>query len=431
MAQQQLNPVDLLDNLTQNDIDFLCKNFQVWHDFFFGEGNDDTSLEQIEPFTMSCMCSLKIDNRAYGYESPFINGVRQYNTYAVFSATFDGYNMTYGSLTPVYADAILNQTTEEGQLALGEYLGNCSSACSQVTLQCERKGIETCVYANDRCVVGFPNYRLQPVLMPCSYANTANPRYYKSSGQSAYFQLFNNQLIYGANSTTIATRLCDTVAIDTYSIPSYVDNNATPSSGYYKNWGLGDLDTGVDCFKLKPYKGYGAMVTNQPAPTNTDFWNTYSNDSTTYNNTYNYTTNNGDNITTYYGDDYIFLGTQGTPITYIDLTNILNNVINDLNINGNITGSDGQPLVLDVPTWDELRYIDQGDFNITPIEQLRPLPVSPSFDVDLDVGALPDTIGYSVTEYLDIADAVLGVGGSALLLGALFFSFLWMKIKRR
>lgn len=160
----------------------------------------------------------------------------------------------------------------------------------------------------------------------------------------------------------------------------------------------------------------------------------------TYNDTTNYITESGDTLTINVSDNVIHIGGVGGaggvgigglfPIG-VSGTLCFDDLIGALNISiDNYNEEFGTDLY--VPSYEELiNYDDQGDFHITPIEQLRELPTAPTFDVDLDVGALPDTIGHSVTDYLDIADTVLGVGGSALLLGALFFSFLWMKIKRR
>lgn len=151
------------------------------------------------------------------------------------------------------------------------------------------------------------------------------------------------------------------------------------------------------------------------------------NNNNTYNNTYNYTTNEGDTLTVNMGNGAIVVGGAGMFISFDDLVGALNIGLPDLNVSLGLDDDNS----LTIPTYEEIKYTDVGDFHITPIHQIKDLPLAPSFDVNLDVSDLPDTIGYSVTEYLNIADTVLGVGGSALLLGALFFSFLWLKIKRR
>lgn len=422
--------------LLQTDIDFLVKTYKLWHDFYFGTDNKETDLEQIQPFTFSATCCINSDNRPFGGSGVTLNGYSQITAHLVFPCVFDGYNCYYGSCTPVYAEPILNQSTPQGQANLGEYMSYCNATASGTILQCERKNSSLTPYYNDRCLASFPNYQTLKHIMPVAWQayGTVEHPYYSTSSVKSLFRLWNNTVIYGGSpSQGIITKNYDTLCFDFSATPAYIDNNATPSSGYYKNFGSGAEYSTSDCNLIRPIVGQygGAITTNIPRENISDnFYNTVINNST-YNTTYNYTTQNGDTITVYYGDTFISTGTGNTPISYDDLFNILTFVTNDLEVNAHLVDGDGNPIDLKVPTFDEIDYIDYGDFNITPINQYRELPTAPSFEVDLDVSDLPDTIGYAVTEYLDIADAVLGVGGSALLLGALFFSFLWMKIKRR
>lgn len=422
--------------LLQTDIDFLCKTYQIWHDFFFGSDNMETDLEQIQPFTFSATCCITSDTRPFGGVNVTLNGYSQTTAHLIFPVVFDGFNLNYGKCTPVYSDALLNQSTVEGQARLGEFISYCNQAATGTLLSCERKNSSLTPYYNDRCFAAFPTYQTTNYIMPCAwqaYGTVAQP-YYSTSSVKPLFQLWNNTVVYGGTpSQGLITNNFDTICFDFNGAPAYIDNNATPSSGYYKNFGSGAKFSTSDCNRLRPIVGQygGAITTNIPRENISDnFYNTVISNST-YNTTYNYTTQNGDTITVYYGDTFISTGTGNTPISYDDLFNILTYVVDDLDVNAHLVDSDGNPIDLKVPTFDEIKYIDYGDFEIAPIHQYKELPTAPSFEVDLDVSDLPDTIGYAVTEYLDIADAVLGVGGSALLLGALFFSFLWMKIKRR
>lgn len=427
---------DMIDagrNLTQKDIDFICKTYQIWHDFFFGSENMETDLEQIQPFTFSATCCIDSHNTPFGGSPVTLNGVSQSVAHLVFPVVFDGFDMYTGACQPVYASPLLNQSTPENQAKLGQYMSYCNQTALGTSIICNRKNSSLTPFYNDRCLAAFPNNSSLKYIMPCTwqaYSLFEQP-YYSTTGAKPYFELFDNTVVY-ANSSQIKTELFDTLCFDLNTV-AYIDNNATPSSGYYKNFGSGLSYSSSKCNLLRPITGDygGSITTNIPRENISDnFYNTIINNST-YNTTYNYTTNNGDTITIYYGDTFISTGTGNTPITYDDLFNILTYVTNDLDVNAHLVDSNGNSIDLKVPTFDEIKYIDYGDFEIAPLEQYRELPSAPSFDVDLDVSDLPDTIGHSVSEYLNIADTVLGVGGSALLLGALFFSFLWMKIKRR
>lgn len=157
----------------------------------------------------------------------------------------------------------------------------------------------------------------------------------------------------------------------------------------------------------------------------------------TYNNTTNYTTEAGDTLTINISDNVIHLGGVGGAgglgvgglfpigvsgtISFDDIIGALNLSIDNYN---DEFGTD-----LYVPTYEELiNYEDQGDFYITPLEQINVLPSAPDFSSDIDFQDFPETLGTVLTDTLSVVDAV-GVGLSSLLLGALFFNFLWNKLR--
>lgn len=83
---------------------------------------------------------------------------------------------------------------------------------------------------------------------------------------------------------------------------------------------------------------------------NTTFINRYITDSgSEHNYTINYTTKNGDNVTVYYGDNYVIYNAADTAkINYNEQKEILDQVANQINID---TGSD-----IKIPTYEETKY---------------------------------------------------------------------------
>ena len=90
-------------------------------------------------------------------------------------------------------------------------------------------------------------------------------------------------------------------------------------------------------------------------------------DTYTYNNqTYNY----------YYGDSYITIyypdGSDGLPFN--DVRNIFNDTLENLNID------------VTLPSYNDIKYGDRGEFYITPIKQIDILPAAPDIaDTVIDV----------------------------------------------
>lgn len=435
------NPNDLLDNLTQNDIDFLCKTFQIWHDFYFGDDNDDASLAQLQPFTCSFTGCCDTDVRAFGGTGVNLNGALQTKAHCLYSFAFDGYNAYYSGLQPIYAQSILNQTTEQGINNLAIYMAGCQAAANGSSLQSTRKG--NIDYENDRCIDGCfnPSNYQKDYIYPCSYKILTDLQFnntdwgFHLTAMQKYYNLFDTEYIYG-DSSNVRTSTSNLVCLDFYNPSAYIDESATPQSGYYKNFGgLGWSNT-YKGIPLRPFHGKGAFVTTGANVSQT-FIDSLTQD--TYTNNFEYTTNEGDTITVNYGDNYINIGggggggvggigAGGIMLNYFDLENILDHLIDDLTINGNLTDGNGQPLQLTVPTFQEIKYGDYGDFYITPLEQIKKLPTAPDFETSMDVSDYPETLGTIIADTLSVADGI-GIGLSSLLLGALFFSFLWNKLR--
>lgn len=142
----------------------------------------------------------------------------------------------------------------------------------------------------------------------------------------------------------------------------------------------------------------------------------------TYNivNDYSDTVNiEGDTVYNYYNDygDIVIngggIGGGGAVIApvgglaYADVKFILDSLIDDLNVRFNFGGNGGTPLEY-APTWEELHYIDQGSFYITPIEQIDSLPVAPDIaDTVIDVS---EPLGILSTGFGALLDSFNNIG---------------------
>ena len=155
----------------------------------------------------------------------------------------------------------------------------------------------------------------------------------------------------------------------------------------------------------------------------------------TYNNTVNYVTESGDTLTINISDNVIHLGGVGGAgglgigglfpigasgtLAFDDIIGALNLSIENYN---DEFGTD-----LYVPSYNELiNYDDQGDFHITPLEQIPTLPTAPDFESTFDLSTYPELLGRAVKSYYDIFDAL---GLSALLVGVVLFVFLVRKLR--
>lgn len=182
--------------------------------------------------------------------------------------------------------------------------------------------------------------------------------------------------------------------------------------------------------------GTHLATTQSPSFLITDYQNIVNNYVTYGGNTYNdnstYITNNGDTINTYFGDNYGILVPVGAGgqanldvnLNFDDLIGTLQPMIDGWNNIYNLTGSDN---AIKVRTWDEIDYIDQGEFYITPIEQIPKIPSAPDIgDVSIDIGKPIQFIGYGVTEVLSLFDSI---GVSSLLVFGLLFSIVISKLR--
>lgn len=360
----QFNPVDLLDHLTQNDIDFLCKTFQLWHDYFFGEDNDDSNLDQVQPYTCAFTACINSTVSSFGGQSVNLNGQAQANAHLLYTFNFDGYNAYTSGMTPVYADPILQQTTETGINNLAIYMAGCEAAANGSSFSYER--LDDIEYSNDRCIAGYyregvaqgQNYFYPASFRLLNMENAQNGYGYNLTPAKPYYELFRNSVVYGWGGTGVTTHTSNVICVDFQNQPAYIDNNATSASGYYRNWNYPQWSNTYKTWVVKPFVGKGAFVSinsNNEYQLSDTFQNTYI-DASTYNSTYNYVTNEGDTVTTNYGDNFININVpDGTGISYDDLYDILNHIVIDLNVNSELSDFE-----LSVPTFEEIKYSDRG-----------------------------------------------------------------------
>lgn len=412
-SSDQFNPLNTGRNLIQDDIDFICKVYQRWHDFFFGADNDDASLSQLQPFTCSFVGCMDTDVRAFGGQLVSLNGAAQSKAHCLYSFVFDGYNAYYSGFQPVYAQSILNQTSEQGLNNLAIYLAGCEAAANGSSLVSTRK--DNIDFTNDRCIDGSlnPSTYQKDYIYPCSYKIFLDSNFNENDygfhlmAMRKYYNLFNTVYTYG-DSNNLKTSTSDVVVLDFYNPPAYIDENATPQSGYYKNFGTGAWSNAFKGTPLKPFKGQGAFV-SIGANTSETFINNFTQD--VYVNSFTYTNDDGDTINVNYGDNFINIGGGdpggGVSLNYYDLENILQRLIDDLTINGNLVDIDGQPLVLDVPSFEEIKYGDRGDLYFTKW-QMYPENTAPHVvakdtlfgDLTPDGGVMPEwvsTVGTTVS----------------------------------
>lgn len=141
----------------------------------------------------------------------------------------------------------------------------------------------------------------------------------------------------------------------------------------------------------------------------------YIDDSTTYE-----VNIGGDTVYNYYndyGDVLINGGAVGVApvvgLNYNDIKFVLDSLIDELNLQFDFQ----EPLEY-APDWEEVHYIDQGSFYITPVKQIDNLPLAPDVgDTVPDISDYLSVVGGAVTSLYNMID---GLGVSLMLV----FTFL-------
>lgn len=333
----------LLRDLIQTNIDYVAKQVGVVNDFLFGETSDGTDDIPQMPYVLHT-CQLFAVNPETSFNIPL-----NWTQYAVANVNLDSSGLhinCYDVLRSSYGNVSDMQRVDN------EVIPYIRTYSYDATL--DEMGVDF-IYNNGNFIQGVKdNSEVYPVYFDSVF-----------NGISGHQQL---QLALTPKQTySYRSEICDTwnVASGFYSDRFYfqqVDNNNMPS-----------------------------RLILMPNSQSTYTYN-YIDNSTVQ--TINY---NGDTIYNYYNDsgDIIIngggIGGGGAVIApvgglaYSDVKFILDSLIDELNLHFDFAGDGVSPLV-PAPTLDELRYTDRGSFYITPVKQIKQLPLAPDVaDTVIDV----------------------------------------------
>lgn len=249
-------------------------------------------------------------------------------------------------------------------------------------------------------------------MYPCMY-------YFSGTGgvQQYSIQCFTYQYNLSGNRVTKKNAMKD-IQINTHKLAVTLDNGIKKVTRITGTGNIPRIDENY--FSLRDADdAYFLVATN-----NTLIKNTYINNvdnSNQYHNTYNYIYN-GNDYTITYGDNYVIIPHTGDGLSFDDWRTMLLPVIDDLNVNGGYDGT------IVFPTFEEIKYGDQGSFYITPVKQIPALPTAPDVaDTFIDVSDYVALLGGSVTKLTSIFGSI----GLDMMLVLTFLSCLVIRHLRR
>lgn len=114
-------------------------------------------------------------------------------------------------------------------------------------------------------------------------------------------------------------------------------------------------------------------------------------------------------------------------LTYNDIRDMFNNVLIKVN---ELNSEDPEYIPIEFPTYGDIKYTDRGNFYIEPIHQIDKLPTAPelnNIDTNIDFNDIGTFVGGSVNTMLDIYSG-LGIS-STLILSCLLITFLIKKLR--
>ena len=354
----------LPQKLGQNYVDYIMKQYQTWIDAIFGEENDNSNSVAIEPFTFT--------------------GSTVYNVYGGWADTIGFYwvcaqNVNIGR--NCNGDVLSGQTVLEKKPA--QYNSQQSIVENWVNSQpfvCEMWGSYV------KSAISNYHWYFRSVDYDTAEIN-ANVYCKKSDGTNVFYG--NHPSLYPNEGA--------------YIDPSGNVQGSVPVLGVYGS---------------VPYDStLGNPLTNLPSFTTEPSINNVRSTDDGYHTT-NYTTNEGDTINIRYSSYGVNLGSAGVELSYDDLFDIFANVIIP-------SLPDGQNTLV-VPTYEEIKYSDQGDFYITPLHQYDKLPAAPQIDQTLDFGEYPAILAETSTAFFNMLPATI----SALLAATLVIAVLIRNIGR-
>lgn len=376
----------LLRDLFQNNIDFVAKQWGRILDAIYGEQANESSVLTDAPLIYHTTQYMG----AGGNEIK--TGMSWNNQVGTYTVDFDdtGFHINGTGQAFITTDASTNSQIEILNSVVAPYLRSFSCGKSLADMNVDHF---FCVGDKIRCVM--PNGSLNDFSFSTPFGVDTN-----------YTLTYNDAVIYNNKQTY---RLEDRDGESFYDF-NYLSFLIDPAS-----WDG----------EIRLYSIGGDNPSNFVLVPTPDSTNTYNivND---YTNTVNY---DGDTIYNYYNDygDIVIngggIGGGGAVIApvgglaYADVKFILDSLIDDLNLRFDFGGNGGTPLEY-APTWEELHYIDQGSFYITPIEQIDTLPTAPDVgDTVPDLSDYLSIVGGAVTSFYNMID---GLGVSLMLV----FTFL-------
>ena len=182
------------------------------------------------------------------------------------------------------------------------------------------------------------------------------------------------------------------------------------------------LDTATAQCYIKYLSDSRGIVFTPDIPTAQNIYNNYTNYYNDYHVDHTFNFNSGD---VYVGGAAggLVVGLAG-GVAYADIELALDSLIGELNIN--LSDSNKLP-IQDFPSYLEVKYGDMGDFNITPIEQIKQLPVAPDIEeVTVDPTDYFDMLGHSLSGFVGIVD---GLGLSTMLAFTVIAVFIINKLR--
>lgn len=354
----------LPQKLGQNYVDYIMKQYQTWIDSIFGSENDNGAKTAVEPIVYSGKTAFKVFGTWGGTAGYYWNCTQDVN----IQYNNDGNVVSNQFLFP---DKTGNQAYANAPMT--DWINTQPFAC-EMWGSYERTSIN-----NGQWFFRSFNYDTAEI--------NANVYLKNSSGTNVFY----------SEKPTISTGKC------------YIATNGAVTGSQPPVLGVAS-STPNTCT-------LGCPVVNVPSYSNDDRIVNYDTTNNTYN-SFQYTTKQGDTVNIYLDEYGINTGTVGLDISYDDLFSIMVGAI------GLLPAEQGSQIV--VPTYEEIKYSDMGDFYITPLHQYGKLPTAPTFETSLDLSTYPSTIGSVATRYIDF----LPLSISALLAGTVIVSAIVSFIRR-
>lgn len=352
----------LPQKLGQNYIDYIMKQYQVWIDAIFGSENDNSDAVYADPLTFSGMTGFLIDVNWSGVNRSY-----------VLRATA---NINIGKDND--GNVISGHTLRQ------EMTGSWASSMPQVHAWFNS--------SNWFCDM-WGGYKKSPTINNKWYFQSVD---YDNAEINANYVLNKNGTQDYSEQPFLYPDVYNTSDL------SLSSDGGLSGSGALMSIGGGYL---------------GAPVVNVPSFTNSPNIKNISTSLDGYNST-TYVTNSGDTIGITYNSYAVNIGSAGLPISYDDIYNIFAGIIIP-------SLPDGQNTLI-VPTYDDIKYEDMGDFYIQPLHQYDTIPSAPTFDGTIDLGNYPTVLAESANTFLNFMPVTL----SALFTAAFVVCVLLRKLGR-